>query len=352
MSHHPERTEKNCLNCGTTVQGKFCHICGQENIEPKESFWQLVTHFFYDIIHFDGKFFHSLKYLFLRPGFLAQEYLAGRRASYLNPIRMYVFTSAFFFLLFFSFLYNDDVDMMAGTTVNKKTLAEIATMDSATFAAFTASINKGNDKPGVPMSRAEFQQYLDTVTLSGLHFTSHRYASRKEYDSLRAAGVKKHNWLERQLIYKEINMNEKYHNDTRQIFKAFRKQLLHHLPQMLFIALPFLALILKLLYVRRKQFFYINHVIFSVYLFIFLFIAILFLLGISRLNDHLHWGVLKFIIGLCWLGLFVYEYIALRKFYRQGWLKTFAKFVLLNMMFLAVLILLFTVFVFFSFYEI
>lgn len=86
MSHGRERTEKNCLNCGTIVQGRYCQHCGQENIEPKESFWQLLNHFFNDITHFDGKFFPSLKYVFTRPGFLPKEYLMGQRVSYLNPV--------------------------------------------------------------------------------------------------------------------------------------------------------------------------------------------------------------------------------------------------------------------------
>ena len=101
MSHLPQRKEKNCLNCGTTVIGKYCHVCGQENIEPKESVWQLISHFFSDITHFDGKFFTSMKDLVLRPGFLSKEYMRGKRASYLNPIRMYLFTSFVFFLVFF-----------------------------------------------------------------------------------------------------------------------------------------------------------------------------------------------------------------------------------------------------------
>ena len=105
MSHLKERKQKNCLNCNAQVYGKYCHICGQENIEPKETFWGLATHFVYDIVHFDGKFFSTLKYLLFKPGFLSHEYLRGRRASYLHPIRMYVFTSAIFFILFFTFIY-------------------------------------------------------------------------------------------------------------------------------------------------------------------------------------------------------------------------------------------------------
>lgn len=354
MSHHPERKEKNCLNCGTIVQGRFCHICGQENIEPKESFWQLLQHFFYDIMHFDGKFFHSLKYLFLRPGFLAREYLAGRRASYLNPVRMYVFTSAFFFLLFFWFLYSEDIQPRINITdINGKTLEEISRMDSVSFARFTAEINKENKKPAVPMSREEFAGYVDSLRQNmGIHFTSHRYHSSREYDSLLAAGVKKHNWIERKLIRKEIAMNEKYHNDPVQIIRALRNKLLHNLPQMLFISLPLFALLLKLLYIRRKQFYYINHVIFSIYLYVFLFISMLVLLGLSKLNSQLHWGILRFILALFYIGLFVYEYIALLAFYRQGWLKTFVKFCLINILFLVVILLLFAVFIFFSFFEI
>lgn len=104
MSHLPQRKEKNCLNCGATVIGKYCHNCGQENIEPKESVWQLVTHFFNDTAHFDGKFFSTLKNLLFKPDFLSKEYIKGRRATYLNPVRMYLFTSFIFFLIF-SFSY-------------------------------------------------------------------------------------------------------------------------------------------------------------------------------------------------------------------------------------------------------
>ncbi|HEX4852390.1 MAG TPA: DUF3667 domain-containing protein, partial [Puia sp.] len=92
MSHSKERSEKICLNCNATIYGRYCHVCGQQNIEPKQSVWHLITHFFYDITHFDGKFFVTLKDLLIKPGFLSREYMIGRRMSYLDPIRMYIFT--------------------------------------------------------------------------------------------------------------------------------------------------------------------------------------------------------------------------------------------------------------------
>src|SRR5689334_20294566 len=102
MSHGKLRRDNTCLNCGSIVWNRYCPNCSQENLEPKESFGSLISHFISDITHFDGKFFSTTRYLLTSPGFLPSEYIAGRRARYLHPIRMYVFTSAVFFLLFFS----------------------------------------------------------------------------------------------------------------------------------------------------------------------------------------------------------------------------------------------------------
>jgi hypothetical protein len=333
LSHAPERKEKDCLNCGTIIHGRFCHVCGQENLEPKESFWHLITHFFNDITHFDGKFFTSLKDLLFKPGFLPKEYMKGRRASYLNPVRMYVFTSAIFFLIFFSFFNSENARPISLANINGQTMDEIDAMDS--------------------MTRAEFNKYKDSVVSAiGIQFTGRRYTSRAEYDSLLASGAKKHNWIQRQFIYKEIAINEKYKDDPSQVGRAFKSKLLHSLPQMLFISLPLLALILKLFYIRRKQFYYVSHGIFSMHLYVFLFIAMLFLFSISSLNSYLHWGVLRVIFSILIIWLFIYEYLALKNFYGQGWIKTFFKFLLINLTFLIVLSLLFVVFILFSLFKI
>lgn len=351
MSHLPERTGKDCLNCGTLVHGRFCHVCGQENKEPKESFWHLVQHFFADITHFDGKFFHSMKYLFTRPGYLAKEHMLGRRASYLDPIRMYIFTSAFFFLLFFSFLHKDN----SGNDIlgfNGTSFAEIDKMDSTQFAAFTAELNKNDNRPAVPMTRSEYQHYRDSLTTTqGIHFTKHRYRSREEYDSLRKAGVKNHNWFQRQLIYKEIDINHKYKGNSKEIINVFKNMLLHSIPQILFISLPLMALLFKLIYFRRKQFYYVNHAIFTVYLYIFIFLAMLVMFCIGRLHDSLHWGFLNFLTTLIMLSVFVYAYLAMYNFYKQGWGKTFLKFLLANFMFIVMMTVLFIFFVFFSLFK-
>ncbi len=351
MSRHKERKEKNCLNCMSEVQGRYCHVCGQENIETKESVWDLVSHFFRDITHFDGNFFSTVKYLVIKPGFLSREYMIGRRASYVNPVRLYIFTSAFFFLMFFTFFKTVNIDVTSGTTVNKKTLAEIAKMDSAAFSDFTRALNLENNEKDKPMTRGEFQEYIDTMLSSAnINLFDIKYKNRLQYDSVLKAG-KKDNWLERTFIYKLIDINSKYKGRKLDAFRDFKELLMHSLPQLLFISLPLLALLLKLLYIRRKEFYYVNHGIFSLHIYIFIFIALLAIFSLNKLNSGLHWWIISALNFLLYLSLFFYEYKAMRNFYKQRRAKTILKFILLNLMFLVVLSLLFTVFVFFSFFK-
>lgn len=353
MSRLKERTERNCLNCNTEVQGRYCHNCGQENIETKETVWHLVSHFFRDITHFDGKFFSTLKYLIIRPGFLSREYMIGRRASYVNPVRMYIFTSAFFFLLFFNFFNNDKKSVNQSMTINNKTLDEINSMDSVLFAEFTTRINREDGKPDLPMTREEFRRYYDsTFKKAGFNITGTNYKSKAEYDSLLKAGVKKHNWLQRLFIYKVLAVKDKYKNDSSGLFIAVRNSLMHSIPQMLFISLPLLALLLKLLYMRRKDFFYVNHAVFSVHLYIFIFISLLFFFSLNELNKGLAWDVFSYINTLLYLLMFFYTYKAMRKFYGQRRGKTILKYFILLLSFFVVMLLLFTFFILFSFFTI
>src|SRR3954467_15567727 len=98
MSHKNYRQETNCLNCGAEVTGKFCSNCGQENLETKENFFHLVGHFISDYFHFDSQLFRSLIPLFTKPGFLTQEYWAGRRTRYIHPLRLFFFVTIVFVL--------------------------------------------------------------------------------------------------------------------------------------------------------------------------------------------------------------------------------------------------------------
>lgn len=320
MSHLKERKEKNCLNCNARVEGPFCHICGQENVEPAESAWHLVTHFFNDITHFDGKFFSTLKLLITKPGFLSAEYRRGRRASYLNPVRMYIFTSFIFFIIFFSYSrVTDDSFLISGQTGK-----QVAKMDSTEFADFTKEINNGR-----ALSRDQYKTWLDSAMKNnGGTFMGEKYDSEKEYDSLLKSGAVKDNWFMQQITRKNFELNKKYKNDNNAIVKAGWEKLTHSFPQILFISLPFFALFLTLIYYRHKDYYFVSHGIFSVHIYIFYFIVLflwmlLNMIGNKTGGDWVEWAGLVMVVMLLF-----YEYKAMRHFYAQRRFKTLVKFLL------------------------
>ena len=91
--------ETACLNCGTPLIGSHCHACGQRGHVHKT-----LGAFFHDllhgVLHFEGKIWRTLPMLAWRPGQLTREYIDGRRASYVSPIALFLFTIFLMFAVF------------------------------------------------------------------------------------------------------------------------------------------------------------------------------------------------------------------------------------------------------------
>jgi hypothetical protein len=339
------------------VQGRYCHICGQENVETKESVWHLITHFFQDITHFDGKFFTSLKYLIFKPGYLPAEYMQGRRASHLNPVRMYVFTSAVFFLIFFSiFKFNPEsnIETTVNNGVTKASVSALKEMDTATYKAFVDGLVKNDSSMRFAYDTAKYFKYLDSTVKGGgnsIRFTPSNYKTLAEYDSALAHG-KKHSWFSQMLVRRQFALNEKYKNDGKAMMSAVIDKLIHSIPQILFITLPLFALLLKLLYIRSKQFYYVNHAIFTLYLFIFVFIAMLVTFGLTKLADAFNWQWLNYVNGAIAIAIFFYNYKAMRNFYQQRRAKTIIKYILLQLLNFIIAVIAFIAFFMVSLFKV
>lgn len=355
MSHQPERKEKDCLNCGATVIGHYCHVCGQENVVTKESFWSLARHFVYDILHFDGKFFYTLKYFFTKPGYVARKYAEGKRVSFLHPIRMYLFTSALFFLIFFTFkTFEVGSGRKGAETLTREDRAELV----------AELQNDAKKNPGDTLLRQKIALLLDStrsLTYDSLKikdtgqlfgFDNKKYKSLQDYDAIQQnlALADRDGWVKRKLIRKSIQISEKYGNN-KGVLTAFLETFLHKLPYMLFFSLPFFAFILKLLYSRHKNFYYSDHATFTLYHYIFSFILLLLILGVSALGDRLHWGIFSWLFFLLVMAWPVYLAMEMKYFYKQGWRKTLVKFLLLNFLGLILLVLLFVGLLFFSIFQ-
>ncbi len=93
--------QERCLNCDTPLQGKFCHACGQKQIEPSErTLKYIVLQFLGSAFLLEKNFAKNLWQVLVKPGFLAKEYVQGRRTRYMAPL------SIFLLINFFYFIYN------------------------------------------------------------------------------------------------------------------------------------------------------------------------------------------------------------------------------------------------------
>jgi hypothetical protein len=403
VSHLKERKEKNCLNCQATLIGRYCQVCGQENLEPKETVWHLVQHFFNDITHFDGKFFSTVKLLLRKPGFLSAEYVAGRRASYLNPIRMYVFTSAFFFIILYSISKPDEIfkakptERMRGLPELQKTLGQRqqelkVTHDSddrddlqtgidrlaveikeikkeygdTTRRKFTdkdltalmiTSLTDSTQEAGVsPATRSRLKHLMALAShpMSGSNLfglNQGRFNTVEEYDSLERSlpDSLKDGWLKRTLMRKIVAAGAQYEQDPQRFKEKFWENWMHSFPKILFWSLPFFALTLNVLYFRhKKQFYYVDHGIFTIHVYIAGFLLLLMCMLLSILTDWVgvHWLqiVTDILITVVCIYGFIYLYKAMRGFYKQRRAKTILKYFIVFWMAFIINLTLFLIF--------
>lgn len=356
MSHLTERKEKNCLNCNAIVQGRYCQVCGQENIVPQESFRHLVLHFIYDITHFDGKFFETLKYLVFKPGFLSAEYMAGRRAKYLNPIRMYVFTSAIFFLIFFAIGSNDVVNFSGDEPFTRyqrdSMIVEIQEelVKNPGDSSMEKMLTKLRDT-SKPVAIIDLMDENDGFVI--MSTWGGQYKSYREYDSIQMSktAAERDGWFKRLWNKRSLTLKEKYGNNPRNAIKAFSDSFLHKLPYLLFLSLPLFALILKGLYFRRKHILYAGHGIFTIHHYIFSFLLLLLMMIWSSLYDSTGWGVWNILLTICIIIWPLHLLLSMRRFYKQSWIKTFFKMILLNIAGSITILILFALFVLLSVFQ-
>lgn len=83
--------EAACLNCATPLAGDYCHACGQRGHVHRT-----LTAFFHDLLHgvfhVEGKIWTSLPLLAWQPGRLTRDYIDGKRASFVSPLALFLFS--------------------------------------------------------------------------------------------------------------------------------------------------------------------------------------------------------------------------------------------------------------------
>lgn len=86
-----------CTDCGSETAGKFCSNCGQPT-HVHRSLLHLIEEVLHGVLHFDGRIWRTLPLLALNPGRLTREWIHGKRARYISPLALFLFSV---FVMFF-----------------------------------------------------------------------------------------------------------------------------------------------------------------------------------------------------------------------------------------------------------
>lgn len=344
MTHSHIRKDKTCLNCGAHVEDRFCSHCGQENTDPRESLGHLIGHFLSDITHYDSKFFTSLRDLLFKPGFLTLEYNAGRRNSYLNPIRMYIFVSAIFFIVLFGGSESappiPEEAHPAGTFAFSQRIADSlreASRDLASDSvrhAVYLDLAARLDTP-VAASTDEEALGLHMIDLvSELSIVENKYHSVAQYDSIQAALSKSDREGRFQRWYTHRMIRLRLEHPGRGPI-VIRQNVGEDIPKIMFVLLPLFALFVRFFY-SGKKYLYTQHVIFSLHFHCFVFIVLAIEVPLSHFFESL-WGIAG-LAGVVLLLFYIYMGLALARAYGQSLWLSFVKAFALSILYMLVLI--------------
>lgn len=335
----------NCLNCEEPLEEgfQFCPNCGQktnENLTVGVLFYNTISNYF----SFDARFLKSFFPLMFKPGTLAKRFIQGKRLLYLHPAQMYLFISVVFFFLF-SFSVRKQAQSLDESLA--KTLKKEQALDT---------ITDERVKDSIKLSTIEAKRIKDSITTAAA-----RQALRankiwtglndKQIDSLLATDDFKDgkdnigtsfNFDEEIIdslissgatdaeIYKGMGLNDDAGAFKRRLYKqglkfyknrkggSLLQSFYDTIPIAMFFLLPIFAFILMIFYFNKGR--YAHHLVFSFYYFSFLFTAFSIIVGVNMI-----WDIPDWIDWLAAMSTFLYLFIALKRFYGQGWFLTFIK---------------------------
>jgi hypothetical protein len=380
-----------CPNCDTPLSGQYCWQCGQRSRVRLITLWELLSDAIGDLFELDSRLWRSIVPLLFRPGQLTSDYLAGRRARYMPPFRMYLVLSILFFLVWNvnsdDFNIGADIDSespghgeLAAVGVINDRLAELeklqlenpnperqesidhlgetlARLDSISTDRQTLLVFGGGVVDPGPDS-----DEIDAFSGASPYGEEPEQASDSSMDALNdvspvitdegAAESTKNSddwhcdeieydvgwdWLNQRIGADRIKAACRKMEKDRG--NSFGKAILNNLPAMMFIFLPLLALALKVFYLGSGRY-YVEHLLFTVHYHAFFFLIVTITILVHSFQEFFYlpdWLVGIFTAVVVFYIQPVYLYKALRRVYEQGHIVTSIKWMLLSITYVAAL---------------
>jgi hypothetical protein len=256
-----------------------------------------------ELFNLDTRLFRTLRRLLFQPGRLTVEYIAGRRAGYVPPLRLFVFSSFILFLL---------LGILSTQTVTIEGSASGA-LDSLVTAERQQALSD---------SASEQETSVDIVSSDPVRMSDEVVKTMQtKVDSLRGVTSVRgqlHYALLRGLLRAD------------QSPQLFLQQLIGRLSGLVFLLVPVFALLLKGLYLRSGRL-YIEHLIFALHTHAVFFLALIAIVLLALLGLS---ATLGYAQGAFFWGMGLYLLLALRRTYQQGWIKTGLKWMVLLFVYL------------------
>jgi len=338
----------NCLNCGEVLSGQYCAYCGQRAKVRIISLWELLRDLVGDLFELDSRLWRTLVPLVTRPGELTREYLSGRRVQYTPPFRMYLVLSVVFFLAVSIGREEPFVVQVDADNANIQLRSDDAP-EPADAAPQSAPGEPANEPSAEPALDEKTQRALDALLARVPE--SDRTETRQAFvDALGELTPEQRATAANRLSnpcspdnfridvpglgHYEARLREACNRIVADSGASFTRALWQNIPKMMFIFLPVIAFVNKLLYIGSRRY-YVEHLLFFVHFHAFFFLVatidvLLFRLGgpqaaaaqASPVAGELMTVVLFFYVP-------IYLYKAMRRVYGQGRIVTLLKFSML-----------------------
>lgn len=301
LSPHTQRPTL-CANCGAALAGQYCSTCGQR-VEPhSHSLWSFVAEAAEALTHADSSLWRTLGPLLCRPGFLTQQFLDGRRARYLPPVRLYLVLSFLFFLLvtITSPVTSRSAPAIASNALDMKSSPRNA-LDEHAPAEMSDESQRLRASGGTLMGNidaaAERERILNLCNASTAHLPGP-------------------DWL-RQPFFRACVRTDADQN--RELGRTF----VHDLGRALFLLLPLLAALMLPLYQRPKRY-YVDHMLLLAHNHACVFLVMSgFIVAVHWIPSGKFSNLATFALILY---LLIYLYSSMRRVYGESRARTLLKF--------------------------
>jgi len=302
-----------CDNCGAGVAGRYCGNCGQRLEPPLHSLWHFLGVAFEDVTHADSRLWRTLGALLFKPGFLTREFLHGRRARYLPPVRLYLVISLVFFVWLATLAKpgpdeaHRTPEQRAAVARARQTAENVRRAVGASAVVIVPGASDAAPASAAPAAAAPKESF---------------HGSSLEGDTEHCRKLSYNGPWKDALVR---GCMQAARDQGRSLLESF----MHNLPRAMFVFLPLLAAAMMLLYWHPRHY-YVEHLLFYVHNHAFVFLVIL----IAGVLGTLLPSVATLLGWLTTLYIAWYVYRSMRVMYGQGRVRTFGKLAVLGIVYL------------------